>query len=402
VKAVNTVGSSNASNEVTGMAAATVPSAPRDLSVSFGDHNATLTWTPPSNNGGSAILTYDIYRAEGGGSYSKIGTVPADTLTYLDANGTRSDNYYVVAVNAAGGGTQSSTQGKPSEESLVQQALPPVAAVAVGSAFAIISFAVVSGASETAVTVANGFDSLKEYLRRLFHLDKVLDFFTDLLKDKGKEKIWNQVEKVELEDKEAVVRPALFAGFSALEMIVILFTSVFLGLAFMITNKIDLGSPSDWLIYILVAGLAVSLHDLTHRYVAWRYGVPTEYKFWFLGTIIMFITALAFGAVYSSPSRLAIERENELSARQKAVVYGSGPIVSVILFLVFLAMLPLGGMAATIGGIGATMNLLTATYAMMPFDPMDGRKVYKWNRPVWAAMFVPMIATYFALIIFIL
>jgi Zn-dependent protease len=48
------------------------------------------------------------------------------------------------------------------------------------------------------------------------------------------------------------------------------------------------------------------------------------------------------------------------------------------------------------------MNLLTATYAMMPFEPMDGRKVYKWKKWVWAVMFVPMLALYFALIIYVL
>ena len=116
----------------------------------------------------------------------------------------------------------------------------------------------------------------------------------------------------------------------------------------------------------------------------------------------MFITALAFGAVFSTPSRLAIEKEEELTARQKAVVYGAGPMMSVVMFAVFMSLLPLGGTAATIGGLGATMNLLTATYAMMPFEPMDGRKVYKWKRSVWAAMFVPMIAAYFILVIFVL
>jgi Zn-dependent protease len=116
----------------------------------------------------------------------------------------------------------------------------------------------------------------------------------------------------------------------------------------------------------------------------------------------MFITALAFGAVFSSPSRLAIDEEDSLSARQKALVYGSGPVVSFVLFAMFLALLPLGGTAATIGGIGASMNLLTATYAMMPFEPMDGGKVYKWKKWAWAALFVPMLVLYFVLIIFII
>jgi Zn-dependent protease len=151
-----------------------------------------------------------------------------------------------------------------------------------------------------------------------------------------------------------------------------------------------------------VAGLAVILHDLTHRYMAWRHNVTTEYKFWFLGTIIMFITAIFFGVVYSSPSRLAINDPKKMTVRQQAIVYGSGPIVSLIVFAVFLALIPLGGNAATIGKLGASMNLLTAVYALMPFEPMDGRKVYIWKKWVWAVMFVPMLALYFALTIFVL
>jgi Zn-dependent protease len=284
----------------------------------------------------------------------------------------------------------------------LQAALPPVAAVVVGSSIAFVAFWVVSRASETAATLANGYDSVRAYLRRLFHLDKLFDFVSGYFKGRAHSLAWKQVEKVELESTKAVQRQPLFAGFSALEMAVILFTSVFLGLAFMITNKIDLGSLGDWLIYILVAGLAVIIHDLVHRYMAWRHNVPTEYKFWFLGTIIMFLTALAFGVVYSSPSRLAIDDADKMTARQQAIVYGSGPIVSFVLFGVFLALIPLGGTAATIGKLGASMNLLTAAYALMPFAPMDGLKVYKWKKWVWAAMFVPILAAYFALIIYVL
>ena len=381
----------------------TTPSAPQGLTATFVDQNVTLTWTPPAENGGSSILSYDIYRGSTGVEYAKIGTVPATTLTYLDRNGTsENSSYYVVAVNAVGTGARADVQSRTVSPSFIQEALPPVAAVAVGSLIAFFAFWVVSRTSETAVSVANGIDSVRAYLRRLFRLDKLFDFISGYFKGRAHSLAWKQVEKVELESTKAVQRPPLFAGFSALELAAILFTSVFLGLAFMITNKIDIGSLDDWLIYILVAGLAVIIHDLVHRYMAWRHNVPTEYKFWFLGTIIMFLTALAFGVVYSSPSRLAIEDADKMTARQQAVVYGSGPIISVILFGLFLALIPLGGAAATIGKLGASMNLLTAAYAMMPFAPMDGLKVYKWKRWAWAALFVPILVTYFAMIIYVL
>ena len=116
----------------------------------------------------------------------------------------------------------------------------------------------------------------------------------------------------------------------------------------------------------------------------------------------MFITALLFGVVFSSPSRLAINDPEKMTLKQQAIVFGSGPIVSLVVFAIFLALIPLGGFAATIGMLGASMNLLMATYAMMPFEPMDGRRVYKWKKWVWALFFVPMLALYFSLIIFVL
>ena len=406
VRATNSVGLSAPTNEVTvNHGGPTTPSAPQGLEVQFNPNNITLTWKAPAEDGGSAILRYNIYRSNSsGGHYTNIENVSASTLTYVDMNGTSNDSYsyYLVAVNSIGEGTQSSIQGKPESSSLLQAALPPVAAVAVGSSIAFIAFWVVGRASETAASVANSYDSFRAYLKRLFRLDKLLDFVSGYFKGRAHSLAWKQVEKVELESTKAVQRRSLFAGFSAVELTVILTTSVFLGLAFMITNQIDIGSLDDWLIYILVAGLAVIIHDLVHRYMAWRHNVPTEYKFWFLGTIIMFLTALAFGVVYSSPSRLAIEDADKLTARQQAIVYGSGPIVSFALFGLFMALIPLGGTAATIGKLGASMNLLTAANALMPFAPMDGLKVYRWKKWAWAAMFVPILATYFALIIFVL
>jgi hypothetical protein len=359
------------------------------------DLNGNMTFAGIYGSGVSASGYVGARTADGG--YIGVG----NTNTYNSG----SDNLFVLRLGEIGA-QQPPAPSSYSSSTIVQQALPPVAAVAVGTTLALVGVFVVSRASEAVATVSNaynqGLDQVRGGLKRYFRLDKVFDFVNGYVKGRAHSLVWKQVAKVEPEDTVAVQRMPLFAGFSAWEMTVIFFTAVFLGLAFMITNRIDLGSPTTWLIYIFVAGLAVSLHDLVHRYMAWRHGVVTEYKFWFLGTFIMFFTAILFGVVYSSPSRLAINDPKTLNPKQQAIVYGSGPLMSFAVFAAFLALVPLGGEVATIGLLGASMNLLTATYAMMPFEPMDGRRVYNWKKWLWGVPFVSLLALYFAMTIFVL
>lgn len=85
----------------------TVPSAPQNLSATAGDSTVQLAWNPPANAGGSAVTSYRVYRATGGGQLTQVGT--STSTSYTDGtvtNGT-TYGYAVTAVNATGEGPQS-------------------------------------------------------------------------------------------------------------------------------------------------------------------------------------------------------------------------------------------------------------------------------------------------------
>jgi hypothetical protein len=72
VEAVNTVGNSTASNELSATPAAiTAPGAPTLNTAAAGSALVALAWSAPTNNGGSAITGYDVY----------VGTVAGSELT---------------------------------------------------------------------------------------------------------------------------------------------------------------------------------------------------------------------------------------------------------------------------------------------------------------------------------
>lgn len=97
VRAGNTGGLGIKSNEVTATPA-TVPSAPTGISAVAGDGSATITFTPPADDGGIAVTEYRVIASPG--NIVAKGTGSPVTVTGL-LNGT-SYTFTVEAVNALG------------------------------------------------------------------------------------------------------------------------------------------------------------------------------------------------------------------------------------------------------------------------------------------------------------
>ena len=94
-----------ASTGVKSFVVITTPGAPQNLNAVAGDKKVTLTWQPPSNNGGSAITNYKIYRGTSSGGESYLTTV-GNVTSYEDTSVTNGVTYYykVSAVNSVGEG----------------------------------------------------------------------------------------------------------------------------------------------------------------------------------------------------------------------------------------------------------------------------------------------------------
>jgi len=117
VSAVNSVGQGAPSNSAiaTPTAAATIPTAPQNLSAAAGDAQSSLSWSAPSTNGGATITNYRVFRGTNSsnrlivtsGGCANLGAVFACTDTGL-ING-QSYDYIVSAVNGIGQGAPSNS-----------------------------------------------------------------------------------------------------------------------------------------------------------------------------------------------------------------------------------------------------------------------------------------------------
>ena len=98
------------------------PSEPLNPTATAGIGYINVTWDPPTNDGGSAIEEYLIYRKAGdAGTYVLIGTVPASQTWYNDTsvNSNTTYYYYITAKNSVG-------EGPPSTEVSATPAIPEI------------------------------------------------------------------------------------------------------------------------------------------------------------------------------------------------------------------------------------------------------------------------------------
>lgn len=102
VKAINPGGDSPNSSEVSAMPL-TVPGAPTNVSASAGNGQTTITFTAPSDNGGSPITGYVVTSSPG--NITATGTGTTITVTGL-TNGT-TYTFTVKALNSVGNGADS-------------------------------------------------------------------------------------------------------------------------------------------------------------------------------------------------------------------------------------------------------------------------------------------------------
>ncbi|MHA2278318.1 MAG: fibronectin type III domain-containing protein, partial [Candidatus Kariarchaeaceae archaeon] len=94
VTANNSVGQSGFSNEISSIPSQK-PTAPQNLTGTSDDGVVSLSWDIPTNNGGSLILGYNVFRSTASsGPYTKIATTVI--LTYIDNSVTNGITYYYV------------------------------------------------------------------------------------------------------------------------------------------------------------------------------------------------------------------------------------------------------------------------------------------------------------------
>jgi len=231
---------------------------------------------------------------------------------------------------------------------------------------------------------------------RISSVSRAGDRIIELIKKFLGSEIIGLVNATEIEKRSifpAENLPALIAGLSSREIMVITLSGFGFAAAFLLQDQFEL-KLTTVIIFVCAGGIATILHDLGHKYAAYRCGCITEYQFWSLGAVTMLCTAWLFGNAFAKPSRTLIRSGKPLLLKESAAIRLAGPLVSMGMAGVSLFLIPLGGLFAVAGLAGFSMNLLNSVFSLVPIKPNDGVEIYAWNKPAWAGVFIPLVAFY--------
>ena len=140
---------------------------------------------------------------------------------------------------------------------------------------------------------------------------------------------------------------------------------------------------------LLTVGVGFLLHEFAHKVVAVRFGQVAEFRADYNMLGLAILAGLA-GFLFAAPG--AVHHRGRITPRENGLIAVAGPVTNLALAVGFLPLAFSSGFVADVGNLGVTINLLLAGFNMIPFGPLDGRKVLAWSRVVFVLVFLPSAA----------
>jgi Zn-dependent protease len=188
-------------------------------------------------------------------------------------------------------------------------------------------------------------------------------------------------------------------SFTFTEIRDLVISAIVLGFIFSFRNW----SFDNLLLSIAIVGPALILHELAHKFMAQRYNLLAAYVIWPTGIILsLLITIMTNGAVlFAALGAVMISsvyhtrvgyRFIGLTGEEMGKISWVGPMTNIGLAILCYILHPLN---PVVFSQAAFINLIIAIFNCLPFPPLDGVKIFRWNIPMWLGTLIAAVVLMF-------
>ncbi len=146
--------------------------------------------------------------------------------------------------------------------------------------------------------------------------------------------------------------------------------------------------------FLIVGSCVVISHEVMHYFAARRYGMDVKFRLWNWGIIVIIISSIMRFTI-GQPVFIEFDEE-KADIRKQALVMLSRPFTTIILSLPFVILFLQNETNSEYAFLLLEISVVTSLIAFMPLSPLDGEKVFKWNRWVWLTIFAALFASFLA------
>jgi Zn-dependent protease len=133
---------------------------------------------------------------------------------------------------------------------------------------------------------------------------------------------------------------------------------------------------------------AFFVHEISHKFMAQKYGLWSEFRMYPQGLLFSLLLAIFTGFVIAAPG--AVMFRGESRTFETGRIAAAGSLANIIIGGICLVLYHRVFIETDYGIIFAficLVNVLLATFNLLPIRSLDGMKVIMWNGIVWSIMF---------------
>ena len=135
---------------------------------------------------------------------------------------------------------------------------------------------------------------------------------------------------------------------------------------------------------------AFFVHELSHKFMAQKYGLWSEFRMYPRGLLLSLFFAVFTGFVFAAPG--AVMFRGETRNFEMGKIAAAGPLANIVIAAITYPLYRFvffeTSFIGKILGFICLINALLGTFNLLPFGSFDGMKVIRWNGLVWAALFI--------------
>ncbi len=153
-------------------------------------------------------------------------------------------------------------------------------------------------------------------------------------------------------------------------------------------NRLD-SFPSSIIVSFLGIVTAFFVHEIFHKLMAQKYGLWSEFRMYPQGLLFSMILAFITGFVFAAPGAVMFRGETRNFETGRIAV--AGPTANILIAVITFILYRYVFLETNVGKILAficLVNVLLATFNLLPISPLDGSKVLRWNGILWSILLI--------------